>query len=182
MDAAIGIGILVVLGFISLFTLPKKLSGANPSIGGAGIVAAAKYPYADLINKWASKYGVDPDLVAAHAKVETNFHPEKINEEDPGLDYDSSYGIMQVQLATAQDFGKVMSYRLASLAEIAWLMDVSNNIQVGAWNVARWQHKYLWDVAVQMYNVGENGYNNKGRRNAEYLRRVREAFNVYNAT
>lgn len=168
---------LVLLGLIALLAVPKKLGAAvAPAVG------PARYPYADIIEKWAGKYGVAPNLVAAHVKVESSFNPNAVNPEDPALDYDSSYGLMQVQLATAQDFGAVKDYKNATAAEIAWLMDPSNNVKVGSWNVARWQKKYPFDVAVQMYNVGERGYNSLGRRNAVYLERVREAYNGYNAS
>lgn len=184
MSPLLGASLVVILALIGFLALPKKLGAKTP----AGVPAVppatkpAKYLYADLFEKWAGKYGLDPDLPAAHAKVESNFNPSAVNEEDPRLDYDSSYGIMQVQLAVAQDFGAVKDYRHATAAEISWLMDVSNNIKVGTWNAARWQKKYPFDTAVQMYNVGENGYLNKGRRNISYLEKVREAFNGYNAS
>lgn len=177
MSVGIGAVILVVLTIIGVLVMPKKASGAPAAVAGP-----AKYPYADLFQKWASKYGVEPDLCAAHGKVESSFDPDAVNEEDPSIDYDSSYGIMQVQLATAQDFGAVKNYREATMAEIAWLMVPSNNIQVGSWNVARWQKRYPFDVAVQMYNVGERGYNVLGRRNSTYLSRVREAYNGYHSS
>ena len=188
MPPAIGalIAALVVLGFVFLLALlPKKAAAAPASVlspwpdAGPG---EGKYPYADIINKWAGFYKLDPDLVAAHGKVESHFNPTAINLENPAISYDSSYGLMQVQLAVAQDFGAVKDYRHATAAEIAWLMVPEHNVRVGAWNIARWQSRYPWEVAVQMYNVGENGYNNKGYRNADYLRKVREAYNAYNAS
>ncbi|MCJ7485277.1 MAG: transglycosylase SLT domain-containing protein [Candidatus Aminicenantes bacterium] len=182
MNPVYGLIALIVLGLIGLFALPKKLGAGILPAESLGGISPAKYPYADLFKKWASKYNVDPDIVAAHGMAETKFDPNAINEEDPKLDYDSSYGLMQVQLATAQDFGAVVNYRAATPAEIAWLMDISNNIKVGAWNVARWQHKYPFDVAVQMYNTGERGYNELGRRAGVYLARVREAYNDYHGS
>lgn len=174
---ALGLIGLVILTLIGVLALPKKAPGATAPPAGA-----AKYPYADLFQKWAAKYRVDPDLCAAHGKVESSFNPSAVNEEDPSIDYDSSYGIMQVQLATAQDFGVVKNYRKATAAEIAWLLEPSNNIKVGSWNVARWQKRYPFDVAVQMYNVGERGFNVLGRRNGAYLSKVREAYNGYHSS
>jgi soluble lytic murein transglycosylase-like protein len=180
MSAAALIGSALLIGLVLLLgLLPKKLTAASSSGISGG---EAKYPYSDLIKKWASKYGVDPDLVAAHCAAESAFNPNAENLEDPKKDWDSSYGIMQVQLAVAQDFGKVKDYRNATAAEIAWLKDISNNIMVGAWNVARWQKRYPFDVAVQMYNTGENGYNVLGYRNAAYLQNVREAYNGFKAS
>jgi soluble lytic murein transglycosylase-like protein len=175
MSPAMGLLALIVLGLAALMLTPKKLfSGSGGAPSGSG-----KYPYSELFEYWAAKYKTDPDLCAAHAKTESSFNPLAINEEDPKIDYDSSYGIMQVQLATAQDFGAVKDYRNATAAEIAWLMDINNNIKVGCWNVARWQKKYPFETAVQMYNVGERGFNVLGRRNETYLQKVREAYNGY---
>jgi soluble lytic murein transglycosylase-like protein len=171
--------IAALLGLLGLLGLAKKAQGGvQPAPGVAPGTGAARWPYSDLIARYAARYGVEPELVAAHAKVESNFNPNAINAEDPALDYDSSYGLLQVQLAVAQDFGAVNDYRSATGAEVAWLMVPENNIKVGTWNIERWQSRYEWDTAVQMYNVGERGYLN-GRRNSDYLRKVREAYNGY---
>jgi soluble lytic murein transglycosylase-like protein len=171
--------LVVIVGLIVWLLLPSKLGAATlPERPAAGVVPA-KYPYADLFQKWGARYNVDPALGAAHAKVESSFNPGAVNFEDPDIDYDSSYGLLQVQLAVAQDFGKVKDYRNPTSAEISWLMVPSNNVQVGVWNIGRWQHKYPFEVAVQMYNVGERGYNVKGYRAAGYLRKVREAYDAY---
>ena len=183
MSPVLGFAVLGLLGLIAVLGLmPKKLYGSSSSgsapAAGEG-PAPADYPFADLIRKWAGAYGVDPDLVAAHAKVESSFKPSAINHEGTTDRTRWSYGIMQVQLAVAQDFGAVKDWKNPTEGEVLWLMNVSNNIKAGAWNVARWQKRYPWDVAVQMYNVGEAGYNNKGYRNADYLEKVRRAYNGY---
>ena len=171
----------LLLGLLALLGLAKKAQGGVPDApGGVSGPVAARWPYSDLIAQWASFYGVEEALVAAHTKVESAFNPNAINLEDPALDYDSSYGLLQVQLAVAQDFGAVKDYKHATAAEIAWLMVPSNNVKVGTWNIDRWQSRYAWDMAVQMYNVGERGYLN-GRRNSAYLNKVREAYNVYSS-
>jgi soluble lytic murein transglycosylase-like protein len=171
----------LLLGLLALLGLAKKAQGGvQPASGGASGAGAARWPYSDLISRWAAFYRVEDELVAAHGKVESNFNPNAINTEDPALDYDSSYGIMQVQLAVAQDFGAVKDYKRATPAEIAWLMVPSNNIKVGTWNINRWQSRYSWETAVQMYNVGERGFLN-GRRNTDYLNKVREAYNGYSS-
>jgi len=183
MSSVAGLVAILVLIFIGVLGLSKKAAGITlPGTGGGSGTTPAKYPYADLINKWASHYGVDPDLVAAHMKTESSFNPEAVNLEDPSIDWDSSYGLLQVQLATAQDFGAVKDYKNATPAEVAWLMVPSNNIKVGTWNIARWQKRYPFDIAVQMYNVGERGYNVLGRRNYAYLSAVKGAYNGYNAS
>lgn len=189
MSPVLGFAVLGLLGLIAVLGLmPKKLYGSSspgsapaagegPAPGGAA--APDKYPYAELIRKWAGKYGVDPDLVAAHMKVESSFNALAINKEGSTNESNWSWGLMQVKLITAQDFGAVMDWKSPTAAEKTWLMAVSNNVQAGAWNVARWQKRYPWDVAVQMYNVGEAGFNNKGYRNADYLEKVRRAYNGY---
>jgi len=182
MNVAGPIAVLVLL-FVGILALSKKAAGfVLPSVPGSGSEPGpAKYPFSDLIEKWADRYGMDPDLVAAHVKTESSFNPSAVNYEDPAIDYDSSYGLGQVQLATAQDFGAVKDYKNPTAAEISWLMDVSNNLKVTAWNIARWQKRYPFDVAVQMYNVGERGYNSKGYRNYDYLSKVKGAYNEYNS-
>jgi soluble lytic murein transglycosylase-like protein len=171
----------LLLGLLALLGLAKKAQGGvQPASGGAPGAGAARWPYSDLIAQWASFYGVEPELVAAHMKCESNFKASAINTEDPALDYDSSYGLMMVQLAVAQDFGAVKDYKHATAAEIAWLMVPENNVKVGAWNIERWQSRYPWETAVQMYNVGERGFLN-GRRNTDYLNKVREAYNGYSS-
>jgi soluble lytic murein transglycosylase-like protein len=176
------VAVLVVAGLTAAGVLAfRRKSYAETLEGSSAEAAGGRWPYYDLVVKYAEKYGVEPALVAAHARVESGWDPLSENLEDPSLDYDSSYGLMQVQLATAQDFGKVKNYRSATPAEISWLMYPEHNIQVGAWNIARWQKKYSFDVAVQMYNVGESGYNKYGYRNSKYLARVKEAYNEYRA-
>jgi len=180
MSPITGIVVVLLLGGLAVLGLVKSAQGGAPAApGGPNGSRPAPWPFADLIDKWARFYGLEPELIAAHAKTESSFNPSAINTEDPALDYDSSYGLMGVQLSVAQDAGAVKDYKHATAAEIAWLRDPDNNIQIGAWNVERWHRRYSWDVAVQMYNVGENGYNNLGRRNSAYLNKVREAYNVY---
>ena len=179
--------IVVVLGGLGLLGLMKRAQAASGAVPGAvsgpdpgaRILAPAKYPYADLINRFAEKYGEDPDLIAAVIKVESGFDPNAENPEDPGLDYDSSYGLMQVQLAVAEDFGKVEDYKNATAAEIAWLKVPENNINCGTWNLDRWVDKYGLDVALHMENVGENGYLNKGRRNWPHVDKIKAAYDEY---
>ena len=171
-------GIFVVGLLLLLALLPKK-AGAAQGSGSAVVTRPAKYPYADLINRFADKYGEDPDLIAAIVKVESDFDPTAENPEDPGLDYDSSYGLMQVQLAVAQDFGRVNDYRHATAAEIAWLKVPENNVNCGTWNFDRWADKYGVDIALHMENVGENGYLNKGRRNWPHVNKIKAAYNEY---
>jgi len=179
-----GLVIVLVLGALGLLALVKRAQ-ASPGKASGGlpepipIVIPAKYPYVILIERFAEKYGQDPDLIAAIIKVESGFDPDAENPEDPGLDYDSSYGLMQVQLAVAEDFGKVNDYHNATAVEIAWLKVPENNVNCGTWNVDRWIDKYGLDVALHMENVGENGYLNKGRRNWPHVNKIKAAYDEY---
>lgn len=176
---------LIVLGLLGLLALPRKPRGLTPIATpgpvdpGAVITPAAKYPYADLIARYAVKYGQPSDLIAAVIKVESSFNPNAVNFEDPGLDYDSSYGLMQVQLAVAQDFGKVQDYKHATAAEIAWLRVPENNVNCGTWNLDRWLDRYDFDVALHMENVGEAGYNVYGRRNWDHVNKIKAAYDEF---
>lgn len=181
------VAIVLVLAGWGLFGLVKRAQAA-PGKPSGGVLEpipvlvvgpAAKCPYAGLINRFAEKYGQDPDLIAAIVKVESGFDPNAENPEDPGLDYDSSYGLMQVQLAVAQDFGKVEDYHHATVAEIAWLKVPENNINCGAWNVDRWIDKYGLDIALHMENVGEHGFNVHGSRNWPHVNKIKAAYDEY---
>ena len=170
---------IVVVGLILLLALLPKKVGAAQGSGSAVVTRSAKYPYEDLIVRFGQKYGEPADLIAAIIKVESDFDPNAENPEDPGLDYDSSYGLMQVQLAVAQDFGRVKDFHHATAAEIAWLRVPENNINCGTWNVDRWIDKYGLDIALHMENVGENGYLNKGRRNWPHVNKIKAAYDEY---
>ena len=120
----------------------------------------------------ADQYGVDRALVKAIAKKESNFNPRAKNPADP------SYGLMQITPILAQDYGLVKDYRNPSSFEIERLYDLDNNLYVGCSQLAHLTRIRPFDVAVQMYNVGQAGYMN-GARNYDYLGKVRSYYEKY---
>jgi soluble lytic murein transglycosylase-like protein len=125
-----------------------------------------------MINNASVKYGVEAALIKAIIRQESNFDPNAENPNDP------SYGLMQVGLMVAQDFGLVKDYRNPQGYEIALLLDPQTNIDAGTRQLSYLLSKYPFDVAIQMYNVGEKGYNS-GYRSSQYLLNVRGYYAEY---
>ncbi len=127
----------------------------------------------ELITEKAKHWSLEPALVKAFCKVESNFDQEAKNPSDP------SYGLMQITPILAQDYGLVRSYRNVTNAEIATLLEPSKNLDVGCWYLSRLMGLYSFDQAVQMYNVGITGYIINGARNSDYLEKIKVYYEQY---
>ncbi|GGA58380.1 hypothetical protein GCM10007416_34490 [Kroppenstedtia guangzhouensis] len=123
------IPILAVLGvgLLSIFTTEPP-----GSQGTVGQIAGVKY--ADIINEAAARYGVDPALIAAVAKAESNFNPKAGSQA-------GARGVMQVMPFNAQG---------------ANLWDPRENIFRGTEILAAHIQKYDGDLekALAAYNAG----------------------------
>ena len=128
----------------------------------------------DLIIKCARRYGLDPAIALAICEIESSFNPQAVNPGDP------SYGLFQITPALAQDFGLVHDYKAVSSAEIKMIMDPETNCEIACWYLQKLVSRYVLDVAVQMYNVGEAGYL-QGRRASGYLERFKVAYAKWRA-
>lgn len=160
--------LLIVIGGILtlLLVMPKKVSGkTSPSIATHTSIEL-------LIIENSARYSVDSALVKAVIRHESNFNPDAVNPSDP------SYGLMQIMPILAEDFGIVRDWRNVTDAEIAMIKTPAKNIQIGCWFLGKLVKKYPLDSAIQMFNVGEAGFNN-GRRNAAYLAKVKGYYNDY---
>jgi soluble lytic murein transglycosylase-like protein len=151
---------LLILGYFLLFRSPK-LAEAKTQTALDMMIANA-----------SAKFGVETALIKAIIRQESNFNPNAINPSDP------SYGYMQVGLMVAQDFGLIKDYQNPTGVEIALLLDPQTNINIGTWQLHRLLSKYPFEVAIQMYNVGIQGYNS-GYRAAGYLANVTRFYNEY---
>ncbi len=125
-----------------------------------------------LINLKSAKWGLETALVYAVVEVESNFNPKAKNPADP------SYGLMQITPILAQDYGYVQSWRFTTDDEIQAIFEPENNLDIGCQFLKKLLGKYKFNEAIQMFNVGEYGYE-KGVRNLEYLYKVQQAYEKY---
>lgn len=110
---------------LSLFS-PLSLTDQSAEIEGV--------PYAEVINQAAAGHGVDPALIAAIIKAESNFHPK-------ARSHAGAQGLMQVMPFNAKG---------------ADLMDPEQNIRRGVEIIASHLKKYDGDLnlALAAYNAG----------------------------
>ena len=127
----------------------------------------------------ANYWGLEPALVKAVVRVESNFNPKAINYERAKESFDDSFGLMQISPALAQDYGIVKDYKNITWAEKRAMFDIENNLNVGCEFISRLHRKYPFNEAVQMYNTGEYGYIS-GVRNSDYLQKVKVQYGIYN--
>ena len=130
-------------------------------------------PLDTAILKYSRKYGVPIPIIQAIIEIESSWQQYAKNPNDP------SYGYMAIMPIVAQDFGIVNDWRNPTTAEINSIYEVDNNIGAGT----KLLHHLLSDhdlaTAVEMYNVGETGYNN-GRRNSAYVAKFFTAYDKWN--
>lgn len=130
-----------------------------------------------IISSNAARYGVEVALIKAIIRTESDFVASAVNPASSGNAF-TSYGLMQITPILAEEFGVVKEYQNVTEAEISLIMRPETNVQIGAWYLGKLVAKYPFDAAVQMFNLGETGYNS-GRRNSDYLAKVKRFYNEY---
>lgn len=100
------------------------------------------YPqkYAEYVNTYAEQYNVDPLIVFAIIKAESNFNPE-------AKSHNQAQGLMQLMESTASE---------VSNEENINLYDAETNIKLGTCYFAKLLEKYNFQlgIALAAYNAG----------------------------
>lgn len=112
------------------------------------IIMKKIYPktYSEYVFKYAEEYGVDPLLVFAVIKAESNFDKDVISNSN-------AKGVMQLMDTTAEEVaGNIMS---DVSFESYMLFDAETNIKIGTKYLSELLKKYdNYYVAVAAYNAG----------------------------
>lgn len=105
------------------------------------------YPqkYAEYVNTYAEEYNVDPLIVFAIIKAESNFNPE-------AKSHNQAQGLMQLMESTAEELTK---------GESVDLYDAEINIKLGTCYFANLLEKYNYQlgIALAAYNAGMGNVN-----------------------
>lgn len=117
-----------------------------------------------LIDRIARKHGMDPELVKAVARVESNYNPTAISPK-------GALGVMQLLPETAKRFGVADAY------------DPAQNIEGGVryLNFLRDRFPGNLSLVLAAYNAGENAVRKHGGippypETRDYVRRIRQLY------
>lgn len=101
--------------------------------------------YQDTIRKYSQKYGLDPYLVLAVIKVESNFMPEAVSPK-------KARGLMQITEKTGKwGAGQIQLTHYS----VEKLFDPEINIQIGCWYLSvLYQEFEDTDLVLAAYNGG----------------------------
>jgi len=151
------------MSFVHLFIFMLGMTGFQASASNRINVDSTitQYPYGQCIFNAANHYQINPDLIIAIIKTESNHDPKAIHINTSGSE---DIGLMQINSAWLPEIIK-MGYERKSL------FDACTNIIVGTWILAQEIQRfgYTWN-AVGAYNAGPS--QKKELRRARYAQRV----------
>ncbi len=149
-----GVKVLTNLG-----TSRRATADPEPSAGGAGHAN-----FAPLITSYAKQYGVDPDLVSAIIRVESNFDPKAVSSKN-------CKGLMQLHPDTVRRYG------------VLDVFDPAENIEGGVKFLSHLTDSFdrNLDLVLAAYNAGENAVRRHDgippySETREYVSRVKSIF------
>ena len=121
------------------------------------LLTVPAYAQKYCFNYAGTRFGVNPSLLYAVAKVESGFNPYAIDRDSNGT-YD--YGVMQINSVW---------YKTIGLHNWLNLKNVCFNIQVGAWIMSQCQERYNNTLqAIACYHSGGGDI----RANSNYISAV----------
>ena len=106
--------------------------------------------YEDIIASAAKQNRLDPNLIKAFIRTESNWMPNAERAE-PQIK-DKSYGLMQVLLGTARSVANNSSITPTQLKQ------PTLNILIGSKYIRMQMDKYSFDDAISAYNAGRPLY------------------------
>jgi len=127
----------VIGGVVAVLVFSKAAAGTGELKGTV--------PFRDLIRRYSKLHSLDPCLVAAVIKKESDFDPNAVNPNDP------SYGLGQITLPTAGQFRVGVTKAMLFLPEV----NIEIMCQFIAW--LRAQGVPL-PGAISAYNTGFAGW------------------------
>lgn len=156
--------IIAIVGILAVLFVARNAEG---STGKA--TKSRPYPtrFDDLIQKSADENNLRFELVKGVIRDESNFDPLVIGDKKLK---NYAVGLMQVRQPALTDYNREHGTNLT----MDDLKEPRANIMVGTWYLAQFITEYGEDVGLQMYNVGETGYNDEGVRNPAYVAKIQK--------
>lgn len=146
------------------------------------------FKYSDYIYEYSKEYNLDPYLVAAVIKTESNFRPNAKSAKD-------AYGLMQITPETAKWLAEKMNIENFS---VDMLNQPKFNIRMGCWylNDLKKEFKNNMDLVLAAYNGGRGNVqkwlkdyeHSKDGKNLHYIpfketdkyvKKVKVNYNIY---